>query len=249
VAIGDNSLPYWSAEHAHLGVSADSSDQSRHIFYIDTTGKLQQYNCDSAASCTLLQPQDPNIWPAADQPNAPFGIANAVDVTEIFYYSNGSLVVVELDSGNWQPASVLPTAASKSAGPTATKSTATAATSAAELGPSATSAIPTSQPSNGLSAGDKAGIAVGAVGAVALVAGIIFFWRRKRQGANELADTQLSPGLRGWFFRDTKPAWVAPSEIADTQRHEMDGKMRNELEQQASVRREMEQISVRHEMA
>jgi LPXTG-motif cell wall-anchored protein len=210
------------------------SDQSRQVFYIDTTSRLQQYNCNSI-SCTLLQPQESSIWPVADQPNAPIGITNALDTTEIFYYSNGSLIVVELDSeNNWQPASVLPTTATKSTGPTAAKSTGTAVTnatgtavtSATKLGSSTTSAIPTSQPSNGLSAGNAAEIAAGIVGGVALVAGIIFFfWRRKRQG--------------GWF-QYPKSAWLLPAEVTDTQRHEMDGKMKNKLELQASMRSEME---------
>jgi hypothetical protein len=171
------------------------------MFYIDSKGQLQYYSCDLAAKigCSLGDRQSEPYWASADDASGSLGVAWVDRTSDVFYFSNGSLVNVRMVSGMWQKFSTLtddvsawsldaksastdvPTASGSGASSASTAGSATSGSANADASSSASSA-----PSSELTGGAKAGIAIAVIAVVGLAAALGGFvmWRR-RQAAND----------------------------------------------------------------
>ncbi|KAL8853676.1 MAG: hypothetical protein Q9221_001487 [Calogaya cf. arnoldii] len=141
--------------------------------------------------------------------------------------SNGQIIVQNKTRSATSTTSSSST--SSTAAPATTTSSATAATAgAAETG---ANALPSPIPaSDGLSGGAKAGIAIGAVAGVAIIAGLAFLLSRERRKRKALAESEKQPlpGYdNGYYPSASSPAAqlhhqpiMAPSELGAYGRNE-----------------------------
>lgn len=176
--MGSNALPNWSAANVSVGVASvgmNTTDQERHIFYLDTTGRLQYYLCDLELniSCSLQDRQTELIW-INGTAGKDLGTAWDVDsrTIDLLYLSaDQKLVMAELKSGSWNHATIITDTA------IADWSTVASATSNSD----SSSALGKSTKST-MSTGAVAGTAVGVVTVVlGLSAAAFLVWRRKQQ--------------------------------------------------------------------
>ncbi|KAI1379975.1 hypothetical protein F4677DRAFT_408150 [Hypoxylon crocopeplum] len=180
-------LPSWAGNTTSLAVGVDKA-YTRSVFYIGTDRQLYQIGNKNYRWSVFNRPSDANAWPAADVAGGPVGIASdfASSVTRLYYMSNGRMVEVNGDGGNWQTATVLATV------------NATQVTETPSANPSATDAP---APVNaGLSDGAKAGISVGVTLGVIAVGGMAFaFWflRRRQQKLDADAAAAAAAGSTG----------------------------------------------------
>ncbi|KAH8646083.1 hypothetical protein BX600DRAFT_477124 [Xylariales sp. PMI_506] len=177
-----DALPNWSTD-ATVGVTVDEDGSARHIFYIDTEKQLQYYGCDLAAavSCTLADRQNSTYWGAADDAAGKLGVAWADRQSDVVYFSNNTLVLVQMESGEWSEMQTLTGDIRTWSTTTVPSSDSNSTGSAGDVSPT-TSSSSNGGSSSGLSTGAAAGIGVGmTIVALGAIGAAVFLALRKRK--------------------------------------------------------------------
>lgn len=192
--------------------TSPTNPRSKTLFYIGTDHSLHQVNTfNNWQTWTLAPSQNTDIWPLADQSNAPFTLTNnsAGTTLSIFYVSGGMLVQVVSAGGVWQGAvRVFPVAYISSSALISTNSTIPA-------DPLQTASA------KGRSHGTVLGLGMG-VGLGLPVVGVLWallylFWRRRRALKDKvvgLGENELRPPVPEKDPQEVSGVPVRP-ELAD----------------------------------
>ncbi len=204
-----------------MGFTTDSKF-TRNIFYIGSDRLLYQTaSINTSSSWYMVNRPAADMWPSADEPNAKLTVASVAnakltvasaassDDVHIYYRVNGSLIEAIYDGakGLWQTATSVPSFNSTPP------------------------AVP-AEGRGGLSGGTEAGIAVGVIVFVLLVAVGALFARRRRRARREAraaaaaAAAEAASHLKMTGTPYSSPSTVAPPYSLPSPVEELDSRVR-----------------------